>query len=441
MSGYTSDNVGSAPEFHNTLAIQNTSTAGPNIAPTQLQWYEPPLYQRGAQWKEGQNAGDPSSTASFGADYVFAGGDVRNLYNRPSNTPDSNFMDVTRATRSTLWLKPDHIVIYDRATTNTAGRFKRFHLQMLNPASIAGKLATSTSPSGQRCYIETLLPAAAAVTTAASFRYPSQPELGAPMWQLNVEDPSKPADVRFLHVVQGANAATTRDVPALVQSSSTPIFEGAAVGANLVLFPWLPLTALTTPLIYTAPAGVTRHYITGLAPHAGHTVSDSGGMITVRPGWYSYTDAAGMLTFDPALSPFDNWRTARFGKGFAALADAAPAADGDRDGLTTLMEYALGTDPLAPGPMPSSAMSNGLLTFTFSRNLAAPDVRLTVETTGELTQPWTPGSTYSLALGDTPHTPTTTEMSCFTTGLLQTITVRCDVPAGRRFLRLFVTMP
>ena len=46
----------------------------------------------------------------------------------------ANFMDVTLASRGTLWLKPDHIVIYDRVKTNTPGRFKRFHLQMRTTA-------------------------------------------------------------------------------------------------------------------------------------------------------------------------------------------------------------------------------------------------------------------------------------------------------------------
>lgn len=437
QSGYTTDNVGSAPEFHNTLAIQNTSSAGPSATPTHLQWYETILWQRGAQWKEGQNAGDPVSTASFAADYVFAGGDMRNLYNRPSPTPDSNFMDVTLATRATLWLKPDHIIIYDRVRTNTAGRFKRFHLQMMNPATLAGKIATSTSASGQRCFIETLLPAAAVVTTAPSFLYPAQPELAAPMWQLNVEDPANPADERFLHVVQGADAGVFRDVPMLVQSSSSPVFEGAAIGTAIVLFPRLPLTAPLTPLGYPVPAGVAKHYITGLAPHNGYTFAATTTGITLTPGGHTFSDAAGVLAFDTTLSPFDNWRASHFGSNFAALPAASPLADFDHDGVSNVLEYIAGTNPTQHSPhLPFSATRAGeniICTFTRADSSESPDISLSLQTSSDLVT-WP--QTFHIG-------PTTAASSAGVTiaenGLgLDTVTVTIPAGGGRLFCRLHV---
>ena len=48
------------------------------------------------------------------------------LYNSSFNKAT----DVQHASRSIVWLKPDYVIIYDRATTATAGRFKHFYLQL-----------------------------------------------------------------------------------------------------------------------------------------------------------------------------------------------------------------------------------------------------------------------------------------------------------------------
>ena len=63
-------------------------------------------------------------TSSVQTDYTYAFGDTTPLYNRPSVwTPTSAALDIQHASRSILWLKPDHIVVYDRASSLTAGLF------------------------------------------------------------------------------------------------------------------------------------------------------------------------------------------------------------------------------------------------------------------------------------------------------------------------------
>lgn len=439
LSGYTTDNTGSAPEFHNTLAIQNTSAAGPNASPTHLQWYETPLWEHGGQWKEGLGAGDPSSKASFAADYVFASGDMTNLYNRPDTIPDSHFMDVTLATRSTLWVKPDHLIVYDRATTKTAGRFKRFHLQMASPATITGKLATTTSPAGQRLFIETLLPSATTLTTAPSFLYPLRPEFGAPAWQLNVEDPSHPADTRFLHVIQAADAGTPRDVSVRVQSSSAPVFDGAALGDFLVLFPRVPPTFPDAPLTYTVPSGVVRHYLTGLPPHTGFTAIGAGDQVTVTPGGPSFTDAAGVLSFDPTLSGFDNWRANHFGRKFSNNPDASPDADADRDGAANLLEYIAGTDPLVPSPplTVTASISGGAVTCQFQRADSAefPGVSLALQSSSDLVT-WP----QSFIAGATTSSSSPGVTVAENGNSMDTITVTIPATSPRQYFRLTATL-
>ncbi len=105
---------------------------------------------------------------STGTGYVYAYGDTTNLYNRPNITPANAAMDVTHVSRSIAWIEPDHVVVYDRATTKTAGRFKRFNLTLLTDPVISGHTATVTSAGGQRLTIDSLLPAAGTLTASAA---------------------------------------------------------------------------------------------------------------------------------------------------------------------------------------------------------------------------------------------------------------------------------
>lgn len=67
-----------------------------------------------------------------------------------------------------------------------------------------------------------------------------------------------------------------------------------------------------------------------------------------------------------------------------------PAGDNDGDGLTNLMEFALGSNPLLPsGPAPVTAdWRDGRLTFTFTRSATAAGVTRTVQFSHDL-QTWT----------------------------------------------------
>ncbi len=120
-TGYGNDGVFMTSDYHNNLSIQNDT-------PGDLQWYEGATSARGGQWTKGMNAGDPSVLMSSGAGWVYAYGDATNLYNRPSAIPANAAMDVTHD-------QPIHRLdrarsrgrVDDRATTKTAGRFKRFN--------------------------------------------------------------------------------------------------------------------------------------------------------------------------------------------------------------------------------------------------------------------------------------------------------------------------
>ncbi len=127
-------------------------------------------------------------------DYAYALGDATNLY----NSSYEGSTDIVHASRSIVWLKPDHIVVYDRATSKTDGRFKRFWLNLPTEAEIAGNVSTATTMSGQQLVVTTLLPSDAAISSepAEALEENSEPAVGEPMqFRLRVKTPDGPTDV------------------------------------------------------------------------------------------------------------------------------------------------------------------------------------------------------------------------------------------------------
>ncbi len=285
-TGYSNDGTGGTSEFHNTLGLQNTT-------PNNINWFEPPIVQRGGQWTNGQNAGDPTAITSQGNTYVYATGDATTLYNRPPQV-----VDIAHASRSIVWLKPDHVVVYDRATSLTPNRFKRFFLQFTAPPVIVGKNMVVNTPGGQNVFLSNLLPATAVLTASVSETFNSVAQLDPTTNQLKIEDPANPTNIRFLNVLQGADGNTSADATVLVQSSAGNAFEGAVVRNTAVLFPnvWKMLFAMTT---YTIPSSVTTQLVTGLVPSAGYDVatviSGATATVTITPGSQLVADAGGVL--------------------------------------------------------------------------------------------------------------------------------------------------
>jgi hypothetical protein len=147
------------------------------------------------------------------------------------------------------------------------------------------------------------------------------------------------------------------------------------------------------------------------------------------------------------LSRRDAWRVEKFGAA-ATGTTAAFSADPDADGLVNLLEYALGSEPLAAGsvalPFAGRVADGGntFLTLTFTHPLLTTDVTFIVQAGGPLTA-WDDGSRYGPA-GDVPSNSFTTQVSRTASGTTETIVVRDNVPllgSPQRFLRLRVTEP
>ena len=132
-------------------------------------------------------------------------------------------------------------------------------------------------------------------------------------------------------------------------------------------------------------------------------------------------------------TPVDQWRQDNFGSNAGNAAIAGNLADPDGDGLSNLLEYALGTNPLksntdAVAVDKETIGTNTYLRLTITKNPVATDVIYTVETTDDLATPasWSSSSVV-------------VEINSSTT--LQVRDSVASSAAAKRFIRLRVSIP
>ncbi|HYF62880.1 MAG TPA: hypothetical protein VD886_08685, partial [Herpetosiphonaceae bacterium] len=285
--------VAGSSDYKNTLSVQNAPPAGD---PKSIPYVHA---TRGSQFILDVRAGDPTLVAhSITPEYAYALGDATPLYN---STPAYPYQDVAHVSRSVVWLKPDVMVIYDRARTHTPGRFKRFWLNLPGVPTLAGNVATARTAGGQQLFVTTLLPAASTrevVTQDATLEPWSLADYDPMTVRLQVAAADGPTDARFLHVLEGADAGVDRAATELIVSEGGNEFAGALVGATAVMFP-VEIAPSVAEIRYRSPSAATHHLITGLAPSTGYTVAmrpvDGLLEVTVTPGGSAFTDSGGVL--------------------------------------------------------------------------------------------------------------------------------------------------
>lgn len=147
---------------------------------------------------------------------------------------------------------------------------------------------------------------------------------------------------------------------------------------------------------------------------------------------------------DESVRRWPEWQAETFSPVEITAGTAADSADPDGDGLSNLLEYALGSGPRAPSPSasPIVALEDGFLVLRFTRTPAHPDVVLSVEASTDFTDPtrWSliaqsAGGAETISNGASAVTETDA-------GPLTAVRVRDVLPitsGQRRFLRLRVT--
>jgi hypothetical protein len=333
--GYGND--GGATDYKNGVTVQNV--LGASVDPN---GYLGNRLRRGAQMPQNRSASDPQVIArSETPRYSYVSGDSTNLYNAYYEPGDSTpaaqrALDVQHVSRDLLWLKPDHIVVYDRVRSATAQRAKRFWLNLPDqlPAlpQINGNRVVSITPGGQRLHIASLLPVAKTLAIVTDDTIMSPDVNGWALGdedsfiqersitggtqkfatRLRVEADGAPLQTRFLHALQGTTGTTAPDATAAAASETlancaTPAgaFDGAIVGTNSVWFA-RDLAPLYACFALRTPAGVAQYLVSGLAPFANFQVTRAvtgDALVTVRPGGPWLADAGGVLRIEAGVTP------------------------------------------------------------------------------------------------------------------------------------------
>jgi hypothetical protein len=289
--GYSSSGIIDTPDYWNALGLEND--------PVEPGFWEAEVIRRGGPVGQGLSEGDPSAVVSLNDSFAYFEADATPLFNRVYEGVRA--LDILQASRAIVWLVPDAVVTYDRATSKTAGRFKRWSLVLPGAPAVAGHVVTAETPKGQVLRVDTLLPAAAVVTREPweNDALLAPPE--AMVARVRVEDPARPADVRFLHALQVADPGGAPRPATLLEPTGPVPFHGAVVGAAAVLFPIAKPPSAPPALDWSEPASVRLHVVTGLAPGARYDASmrATGDVVHValRRGGALAADAGGALHF------------------------------------------------------------------------------------------------------------------------------------------------
>ncbi len=246
------------------------------------------------------NDGDPTVVTSVQGTYAYAQGDVTKRY----NTTAYQATGVLHASRSILYLKPDVVVVYDRATSKSVNKYKRFFLNFATSPVITGNVATINTTGGQKLFVSSVLPSTATLTwdmPTTTWGYNEVANNEPMKYRLKIEDTQNPQDIRFLNVLQGADGSALTPMPLQsIQSMSGSAYDGVTVGSVVVMFA-KDLSQPFAGLTYTAPTGTTLNYVTGLTPGASYSVNFmtgvTGTVVTVTAGGSTVADSGGVIRF------------------------------------------------------------------------------------------------------------------------------------------------
>jgi sugar lactone lactonase YvrE len=171
----------------------------------------------------------------------------------------------------------------------------------------------------------------------------------------------------------------------------------------------------TTDLPVTLP--VTGLPLTG--PYYYRSIATNGGGTTI---------GATLTANTVVLTAFQSWKAAKFGGDASNPLIAGPSANPSGDGVSNLLKYAFGLNPLvaSAGSVPVMALSGGSLTLTYTKVLAATDLTYTVEWSSDLAH-WSSTGITQQSLGANAQTE-------------QFVATAPGAPAGAKFLRIYITL-
>jgi hypothetical protein len=223
----------------------------------------------------------------------------------------------------------------------------------------------------------------------------------------------------------------------------TPTGLVAVSGTSLgqILLGWSPATGAQSYLLQRSLNSGSGY--SGIATASGTSYNDNDPTLAAGKTYYYELAAANTsgtsaystppASATPYVPPtFGGWDYRYFGQN-APASQAADTATPENDGITNLMKYALGLNPMiayngTSAGLPVAGLltsgSNRYLTLTFTGT--APDLSYTVEATGNLTGSWS--MLQSWAAGTPPGTQTVSDTVSLTSTTARFINLKVNGP-------------
>jgi PKD repeat protein len=236
--------------------------------------------------------GNPGVTVTAyeaASNYVYMGGDYTAAYNSPSwSTPVTN--PATQLTRQVVYLRPDLVIVYDRATTVQASFTKRLQWNFLNTPTVSGNAFVETVGQS-RLFGQTFstVPLTTTVTPVSVG--------GATVQEVWTQNASPTASVQYVTAFQVASATTAAMVSTQQVVSSDGRMQGVQAGNQVVLFGVHGAVSPTAPVTYQVNgSGSLSHLLVDLQAGQHYQVTANGGLVATltasAQGTLSFTTTA-----------------------------------------------------------------------------------------------------------------------------------------------------
>jgi hypothetical protein len=191
-------------------------------------------------------------------DYVYLGGDYHAAYSPPSKPGSGG--PAQELTRQVVYLRPNYVVVYDRATTLKESYGKDLRWHFLKAPTVSGT-AFEAAAGDSKLFGKTFS-TVPLVTSAAPVKVG---EATVHQLRTHAEKPIK--TIRFVTVFQVASSAAKSMMPARHLTDAGGLLEGAQIEDDVVLFGRAGSLGANAALRVKATGkGTLRHLVTDLPP-------------------------------------------------------------------------------------------------------------------------------------------------------------------------------
>jgi hypothetical protein len=226
--------------------------------------------------------------------YVYAGGDYAASYGL-NFTPGIG--TAKKLTRQVVYLRPDYIVVHDRAVTKSTNDLKQLRWHFLNAPTFNASSNFWVAAEGSSKLFGHTFSRSALISTNGAVHCPDDPSSPI-VYRVSTQNSVKSTNVTYVTALQSAPSTTNNMVTTTALYSSDNRMEGVQMGNNVVMFGAdAVLSPFTGTISYTVNgSGAIIHLITDLQPNRAFSVTAGGTslgtIMSSGQGTLSFTNAA-----------------------------------------------------------------------------------------------------------------------------------------------------